>query len=215
MKQGTAIFLQDFTDDLRHRLRGVWREVEGVDPREANNKVATYQALIALPFDHNVHKPIQLPGYLHLDLSQHVMQNGRRKDFGLFQTSPGDFSLACTLNVETVSWEDGISPMCNRCSCGQVQDEAHAFFKFMCRYDGLCALRQKYSELFQALPGDFSLHNLFLREQRTVQAVSDFLLQHNRKLFLFMSELLDLLLVGVDQPQADQPNSLVEGPPGI
>eukprot|EP00983_Pelagomonas_calceolata_P058465 1145497-Pelagomonas_calceolata.AAC.4 len=34
-----------------------------------------YQALFAVPFDHNVHKPIRLPGYLHLDLSQHVMQN--------------------------------------------------------------------------------------------------------------------------------------------
>eukprot|EP00983_Pelagomonas_calceolata_P015568 493560-Pelagomonas_calceolata.AAC.1 len=28
-----------------------------------------------------------------------------------------------------------------------------------------------------------------------------------------MSELLDLLLAGIDQPQADQPNSLAEGPP--
>eukprot|EP00983_Pelagomonas_calceolata_P082000 1155781-Pelagomonas_calceolata.AAC.2 len=28
-----------------------------------------------------------------------------------------------------------------------------------------------------------------------------------------MPELLDLLLAGMDQPQADQPNSLAEGPP--
>eukprot|EP00983_Pelagomonas_calceolata_P078287 1154211-Pelagomonas_calceolata.AAC.1 len=34
MKQGTPISLQDFTDDLRHRLRGAWRAVEGVDPGE-------------------------------------------------------------------------------------------------------------------------------------------------------------------------------------
>eukprot|EP00983_Pelagomonas_calceolata_P132621 1161888-Pelagomonas_calceolata.AAC.1 len=41
---------------------------------------------------------------------------------------------------------------------------------------------------------------------RLLPAVPDFLLQHNNKLFLFMSELLDLLLAGVEQPQADQPN---------
>eukprot|EP00983_Pelagomonas_calceolata_P060584 1146448-Pelagomonas_calceolata.AAC.2 len=45
MKQGTPISLQDFTDDLRYRLCGAWRAVEGVDPRTTNNKWATYQAL--------------------------------------------------------------------------------------------------------------------------------------------------------------------------
>eukprot|EP00983_Pelagomonas_calceolata_P053499 1143317-Pelagomonas_calceolata.AAC.1 len=37
----------DFTDDMRHILRGVWRDVEGVDPQETN-KLATYQALCLL-----------------------------------------------------------------------------------------------------------------------------------------------------------------------
>eukprot|EP00983_Pelagomonas_calceolata_P017063 535412-Pelagomonas_calceolata.AAC.1 len=50
MKQGTPISLQDFNGGLTHRLRGVWRDVEGVGPRETNNKLATYQALSALPF---------------------------------------------------------------------------------------------------------------------------------------------------------------------
>eukprot|EP00983_Pelagomonas_calceolata_P002241 75777-Pelagomonas_calceolata.AAC.1 len=100
VKQGTPISLQDFSDDLRHRLHGAWRAVEGVNPRRTNNKLATYQAFFALPFDQNVRKPIQLPGHLHLELPQHVMQNVSR------------FSLrAPTLNVETASWEDGISPM--------------------------------------------------------------------------------------------------------
>ena len=39
------------------------------------------------------------------------------------------------------------------------------------------------------------------------------LLQHNKNLFSFMSELMDLLLTGEDQSQANQPNSLAEGPP--
>eukprot|EP00983_Pelagomonas_calceolata_P057283 1145006-Pelagomonas_calceolata.AAC.2 len=63
-----------------------------------------------------------MPGYLHLDLPQYVMQN------------VSGFRLrAHTLNVETAYWEDGTSP----------------------------------------------------------------------KLFYFMSELSDLLLAGMDQPQAD------------
>eukprot|EP00983_Pelagomonas_calceolata_P013116 418849-Pelagomonas_calceolata.AAC.1 len=44
--------MQDFTDDSMHRLRGGLcrqRDVEGVDPRETNYKLATYQALFALP----------------------------------------------------------------------------------------------------------------------------------------------------------------------
>eukprot|EP00983_Pelagomonas_calceolata_P085925 1156657-Pelagomonas_calceolata.AAC.1 len=59
----------------------------------------------------------------------------------------------------------------------------------------------------------FSPANPFLQHQLCVQAVSNFLLQCSKKLFPFMSELLDLLLAGLDQPQADQPNSLVEGLP--
>eukprot|EP00983_Pelagomonas_calceolata_P133392 1161961-Pelagomonas_calceolata.AAC.1 len=29
LRQGTPIPIQEFTDDLRHRLRAVWRDVEG------------------------------------------------------------------------------------------------------------------------------------------------------------------------------------------
>eukprot|EP00983_Pelagomonas_calceolata_P130363 1161677-Pelagomonas_calceolata.AAC.19 len=35
------------------------------------------------------------------------------------------------------------------------------------------------------------------------------------KLFSFVSELMDIMLAGEDQSQADQPNSLAEGPPVI
>eukprot|EP00983_Pelagomonas_calceolata_P078033 1154111-Pelagomonas_calceolata.AAC.1 len=124
---------QDFIYDLRHRLCGAWGAVEGVNLRAINNKVATYQALFALCFDHNVRKPMRLTGY-----------------------------------------------------------------------EGLCALSRKYSELF-AHP--------FLQHQLRVQAVSNFPLQRNKKLFYFISELLDLLWAGVDQSQADQSCSLAEGLP--
>eukprot|EP00983_Pelagomonas_calceolata_P107338 1159332-Pelagomonas_calceolata.AAC.12 len=68
----------DFTHELRHRLRGAWRVqhvVEGVDLQTTNNRLARYQAIFVLPLDHNECKPIQLPGYLHLDLPRHAMQN--------------------------------------------------------------------------------------------------------------------------------------------
>eukprot|EP00983_Pelagomonas_calceolata_P076629 1153492-Pelagomonas_calceolata.AAC.2 len=99
-----------------------------------------------------------------------------------------------TLTVETASWEDGISPVCDRCSCEKIQDEANVLF--MCRYEGLCA------------PG-----RPFLQHQLSVQAVSNFLVQRNKRLFCVMFEVLDLLLAGMDQPQADQPNSLAEDLP--
>eukprot|EP00983_Pelagomonas_calceolata_P077892 1154057-Pelagomonas_calceolata.AAC.1 len=83
----------------------------------------------------------------------------------------------------------------------------------MWRYEGLCALRQKYPELFWTLSGNFSPVHPFLQHQLSVQAVPDFLLQLNKELFYFMSELLNLLLAGMDQPQADQLNSLAEGLP--
>eukprot|EP00983_Pelagomonas_calceolata_P009865 319302-Pelagomonas_calceolata.AAC.1 len=57
----------------------------------------------------------------------------------------------------------------------------------------------------------FPLAQPFLRQQVSVQAVSDFLLQHYNVLFFFIPELLDSLLPGMEQPQADQPNSLAEG----
>ena len=50
VRQGTST---QFTDDLRHRLRTVWRDVEGLNPQDTNSKLATYQSLFAVPFDLN------------------------------------------------------------------------------------------------------------------------------------------------------------------
>eukprot|EP00983_Pelagomonas_calceolata_P038298 1136751-Pelagomonas_calceolata.AAC.3 len=49
-------------------------------------------------------------------------------------------------------------------------------------------------------------------QQVSVQAVYDFLMQHNNKLFLFISELMDVMLTSEDQsqPEANQLNSLAE-----
>eukprot|EP00983_Pelagomonas_calceolata_P040116 1137467-Pelagomonas_calceolata.AAC.1 len=85
------------------------------------------------------------------------------------------------LIVETACRENGILPVCDQCSCRQIQDEACVLF--MCRCEGLSVLRQKYSDLY----GDFSPAHSFLQHQSSVQAVSNFLLRRNKKLFYFMS----------------------------
>jgi len=53
----------------------------------------------------------------------------------------------------------------------------------------------------------------YLTQPVIAQAISDFLLQWDNILFLFVSGLMDLLLAGEDQSQADQPNNLAEGHP--
>jgi len=45
VRQSVLISIQEFTDDLQHRLRCVWRYVEGADRQGSSNKLATYHAL--------------------------------------------------------------------------------------------------------------------------------------------------------------------------
>ena len=44
VQTGRAISMQDFTADLKHRMRGVWRDAKLVDPNTHNNKLATYHS---------------------------------------------------------------------------------------------------------------------------------------------------------------------------
>ena len=71
----------------------------------------------------------------------------------------------------------------------------------------------QYAHLFSQFAGDFSAERPYLTQPVRVQAVSDFLLQYDNRLFCFVSELMSLLLTGEDQSQADQPNNLGEGHP--
>ena len=59
---------------------------------------------------------------------------------------------------------------------------------------------------------DFSAAQPFLLQQVNNQLVHDFLSQQNNRLFLFLSELMDLFVAGRDQSAADQPNNLAEPP---
>ena len=59
VRQSVTISFQDFTDDLKHRLRGV-------DLQGSSNKLATYHALFAVPFDTTACASARLPRHLFL-----------------------------------------------------------------------------------------------------------------------------------------------------
>ena len=40
--------INEFTDDLRHRLWTVWKDVEGLNPQDTNSKLATCQSFFAV-----------------------------------------------------------------------------------------------------------------------------------------------------------------------
>jgi len=133
VQTGHAITMQEFAADLKHRMRGVWRNAELVDPNTHNNKLATYHSWFAIPFSRNELMPINVPRYLHLDLSKHIMRNTSR------------FRLrAHTLKVEAAAWhEDG---SCVRDQCPgedeHVQNEVHALL--ICQDHRVCELRKHF-----------------------------------------------------------------------
>ena len=75
IQTGHANTMQELTADLKHRMKGVWRNAELVDPNTHNNKLATYHSWFATLFSKNERMPIYVPRYLHLDLSKHVIRN--------------------------------------------------------------------------------------------------------------------------------------------
>ena len=62
---------------------------------------------------------------------------------------------------------------------------------------------------------DFSAAQPFLLQQVNNQLVHDFLSQQNNRLFLLLSELMDLFVSGRDQSAADQSNNQVKGHPPL
>ena len=52
VQTGHAITMQEFTAVLKHRMRGVWRDAELVDPNRHNNKLPTAHVsfLVCHPF---------------------------------------------------------------------------------------------------------------------------------------------------------------------
>jgi len=96
--------LQEFTADLKHRMGGVSKDAELVDPNTHNNKLATYHSWFAIPFSRNEHMPTTVPRCLHLDPSKHIMRNVSRLRL-----------RAQTLKVEAAAWLEDGSRVCNQC----------------------------------------------------------------------------------------------------
>ena len=74
VRQSVPISIQEFTGDLKHRLRGVWRDVEGADLQGSSNKLATNHALFVVPFDTSTRASARLPRHLFSKLSQRVVR---------------------------------------------------------------------------------------------------------------------------------------------
>jgi len=97
VRQSVPISIQDFTDEFKHRLRCVWRNVEGVDLQGSSIKLATYHALFTVPFDTTTRASAYLPRHLFLELSQRVLQTSVVSD------------LWHTNRVVTATWKFGTS----------------------------------------------------------------------------------------------------------
>jgi len=115
---------------------------------------------------------------------------------------------AHTLKVEAAAWLKDVSCVCDQCpgEDEHVQNEVHALL--ICQDHRVCELRKHFSFLFSPYFEDFSAAQPFLLQQVNNQLVHDFLSQQNNRLFLFLSELMDLFVAGRDQSAADQPNNL-------
>ena len=142
--------------------------------------------------------PINVPRYLHLDLSKHVRRNISR------------FRLrAHTLKVEAAAWLEDGSRVCDQCpgEDEHVQNEVHALL--FCPDHRVCELREHLSFLFTPFFEDFSAAQPFLLQQVNNQLVRDFLSQQNTRRFFFLSLWIYLWLAETSQQPISQTTWLV------
>ena len=174
-----------------------------VDPNTHNNKLATYHSWFAIPFSRSEPMPINVPRYLHIYLSKHVMRNISR------------FRLrAHTLKVEAAAWLEDGSCVCDQCpgEDEHVQNEVHALL--FCQDHRVCELRKYFSFLYTPFFEDFSVAQPFCCNRSTTNLFMISFLSRTID-FLFLFELMDLFVAGRDQSAADQPNNLAEGHPPL
>ena len=122
---------------------------------------------------------------------------------------------AHTLKVEAAAWLEDGSCVSDQCpgEDEHVQNEVHALL--FCQDHRVRELRKHFFFLFTPFYEDFSAAQPFLLQQVKNQLVHDFLSQQNNRLFLFLSELMDLFVAGQHQSEADQLNNLDEGHPPL
>ena len=85
----------------------------------------------------DVSQVVWIPSYLYKDLDKHVLRN-----FSRFRLR------AHHLRVESCKWHGG-SSICDKCECGEVQDEKHVLF--FCKCAEVCELRMRYRDLFEEM----------------------------------------------------------------
>ena len=175
---------------LKHRMRGAWRDAELVDPNKHNNKLATYHSWFAIPFSRNERMPINVPRYLHLDLSKHVMRNISR------------FRLrAHTLKVEAAAWLEDGSCVCDQCpgEDEHVQNEVHAFL--FCQDHWVCELTKHFSFLFTPFLRTFQKPNPFCCNRSTNKLFLISFLSRTIYFFFFFLSLWIYLWLAVTSQQ--------------
>jgi hypothetical protein len=96
--------MQEFAADLKHRMGGVWRDAELVNPNKCNSKLATYHPWFAIHTSWNERMPTNVPRYLLIDLFKRVVHN-----FGRFRL------LVHTLKLEAAAWLESSSRVCDQC----------------------------------------------------------------------------------------------------
>jgi len=185
-----------------HRMRGVWRDAELVDPNTHNNKKATYHSWFAIPFSRNERMPINVPRYLHLDLSKHVMRNISR------------FRLrAHTLKVEAAAWLEDGSCVCDQCpgENEHVQNEVHALL--ICQDHRVCELRKHFSFLLTPFLRTFQQPNPFCCNRSTTNLfMISFLSRTIDFFFFFLSLWIYLWLAETSQQPISQTTWLKVNP---
>jgi len=159
-----------------------------IPTRTTTNWPLIILGLSPYPFSRIERMPINVPRYIHLDLSKHVT----RILWKLRQQRGLKMFLAYVTNVLVK-----IKMFRTKCMLFLFYQDHR-----------VCELR-KYFPLFTPFFEDFSAAQPFLLQQVNNQLVHNVLSQQNTRLF----ELTNLFVAGRDQSAADQPNNLAEGHP--
>jgi len=106
------------------------------------------------------------------------------------------------LRVESCKWHGG-SSTCDKCECGEVQDEKHVLF--FCKCAEVCELRMRYRDLFERMfktlrvfapsSSEF-IPFLTCHHNITDFEINAFLNQDSKRLLKFVSDLVSIFDTG-------------------
>ena len=130
--------MQEFICDLRIRHLKVWREADFSCPRSRSKQESSDDHKWCGSSESDPRgSPFSIPSYLYKDLDKRVLRN-----FSRFRLR------AHHLRVESCKSHGG-SSICDKCECGEVQDEKHVLF--FCKCAEVCELRMRYRDLSEGM----------------------------------------------------------------